>query len=251
MYRLYSIHRTSQVRVRPACLGAGVLSALLLFAISPALAVSSRTLITVTGEATSNFFGHAVSSAGDVNGDGYADVIVGAHYYEPGTGRGRAYLYYGGPGSDNVADLTMTGQAASDEFGYSVSSAGDMNGDGYADVIVGAIAAPGNNTGRAYVFYGGPAADNVADLTLSGAAVNNFFGNSVSSAGGSGFARVSVFDVAGRLVRTVANGQYPAGYQSAIWDGRDTRGRTVAAGLYFLRAESAREQRTLKIVTTR
>ncbi len=69
--------------------------------------------------------------------------------------------------------------------------------------------------------------------------------------GGPGFAQVSLFDVAGRLLRTIANGVYPAGYQSAVWDGLDNRGRMVATGLYFLRSESAGEDRTLKIVVAR
>ncbi|HYJ31847.1 MAG TPA: FlgD immunoglobulin-like domain containing protein [Candidatus Binatia bacterium] len=139
-----------------------------------------------TGEAASDFFGYSVSRAGDVNGDGYDDVIVGA--YSNGTGglfAGRAYVYYGGPGADAVADLTLTAAAAGDQFGQSVSGAGDVNGDGYADVIVGAPNndAGGANAGRAYVYYGGPSADAVADLTLTGAAASDFFGLSASGAG--------------------------------------------------------------------
>src|SRR5439155_1612578 len=161
-----------------------------------ALAISSRTLIAPTGAAAGDRFGSSVSSAGDVNGDGYADVIVGAPFNDAGgADAGRAYVYYGGPGADGVADLTLEGEgdvegggrgyvrdwaagvsagtvatlagaAASDTFGTSVSSAGDVNGDGYADVLV---AAPFNDTGgaeagRAYVYYGGPGADAVADL---------------------------------------------------------------------------------------
>src|SRR5439155_2323481 len=95
--------------------------------------------LSLTGAAAGDNFGVWVSSAGDVSGDGYADVIVGALRNEAGgTDAGRAYVYYGGPGADAVADLTLTGAAAGDLFGNSVSSAGDVNGDGSADVIVGA-----------------------------------------------------------------------------------------------------------------
>jgi hypothetical protein len=159
---------------------------------SPALAASIQTLIAPTGAAAGDVFGLSVSSAGDVNGDGYADVIVGAPGNDTaGTDAGRAYVFYGGPGADAAADLTLTGAGAGDVFGFSVSSAGDVNGDGYADVIVGALGSePGG--GRAYVYFGGPGADAVADLTLMGAAGSfDGFGWSVSSAGdvnGDGYA---------------------------------------------------------------
>jgi hypothetical protein len=153
---------------------------------------------TLTGATAGDFFGVSVSGAGDVNGDGYADVIVGAYANDTGGSQaGRAYVYYGGPGADAVADLTFTGAVADDNLGWSVSGAGDVNGDGYADVIVGAHLndAGGLNAGRAYLYYGGPGADAVADLTLTGAVAGDFFGWSVSGAGdtnGDGYADVIV-----------------------------------------------------------
>jgi len=134
--------------------------------------------------APGDFFGYSVASAGDVNGDGFADLIVGAYADDVGgTDAGRAYVYYGGPGADAVADLTLTGSATDHYFGISVSSAGDVNGDGYGDLIVGA-------PGRAYVYYGGPSPDAIADVVLTGAAPGDLFGWPVSSAGdvnGDGF----------------------------------------------------------------
>ena len=148
---------------------------LVLASVSPpeAHAISSRTLFTPTGAAAYDYFGYSVAGAGDVNGDGYGDVIVGAYHNDAGgTDAGRAYVHFGGPGADAVADLTLTGAAAYDQFGYSVAGAGDINGDGYDDVIVGALFNDGGaaNAGRAYVYYGGPGADATADLTLTGAA---------------------------------------------------------------------------------
>jgi hypothetical protein len=142
--------------------------------------------LTLTGAAAGDQLGISVSDAGDVNGDGHGDVIVGAYLNDAGgVSAGRAYVYHGGPGAGAVADLTLTGAAAGDFFGYSVSGAGDVNGDGYGDVIVGAYQnnAGGSTAGRAYVYYGGPGADAVADLTLTGAAALDQFGNSVSGAG--------------------------------------------------------------------
>jgi len=147
--------------------------------------------IILTGEASGNRFGISVASAGDVNGDGFSDVIVGAYLYDNNIGR--AYIFYGGSYMDNNADVTMTGTIGA-RFGYSVSTAGDVNGDGYSDVIVGAY---GFNTytGRVYVFYGGINMNNIADVIMSGGAINNLFGNSVSTAGdvnGDGYSDVIV-----------------------------------------------------------
>ncbi len=69
--------------------------------------------------------------------------------------------------------------------------------------------------------------------------------------GGSGPAEVSLYDVSGRLVRTVARGQYSAGYQSAIWDGQDGQGNKVASGTYFLRTNTAGDDRVIKLVVVR
>jgi hypothetical protein len=72
-------------------------------------------------------FGHAIASAGDVNGDGYADLIVRSEPY--------AYVYLGGPAGLVGTPATALGEG-NDDFGVAVSSIGDFNGDGYADVIV-------------------------------------------------------------------------------------------------------------------
>jgi hypothetical protein len=154
--------------------------------------------LTFTGAAAFDTFGGSVGAAGDVNGDGYADVIVGAQNNDSGgTDAGRAYVYYGGPEADAVADLVLTGAAGGDNFGRSVGTAGDVNGDGFADVIVGAYLSDAGrvDAGRAYVFYGGPGADPVADLVLTGGAPSDFFGYSVGTAGdvdGDGFADVII-----------------------------------------------------------
>ena len=148
--------------------------------------------IVLTGEAINNYFGFFVSKAGDVNGDGYSDVIAGAFGYNSSTGR--AYIFYGGVSMNNIADVTMTGAAANNNFGVSVSNAGDVNGDGYSDVIVGSDIYS-SSTGRAYIFFGGSVMNNTVDVTLTGVATFNYFGGSVSTAGdvnGDGFSDVIV-----------------------------------------------------------
>ncbi len=148
-------------------------------------AASSADVI-LTGEASSAF-GYSVSTAGDLNADGLADVIVGASAYS--SNAGRAYLFYGGSTLTSKgagsADFILTGEAGS-YFGCSVSAAGDVNGDSRADVIVGAYGYS-NNTGRAYVFYGGPTMASKgaasADVILTGEMISSSFGGSVAGAG--------------------------------------------------------------------
>ena len=137
-------------------------------------------LYTFTGEADNDVFGSSVSGGGDVNNDGYDDLIVGAHLNDAGgINAGRAYVYSGQTGG---LLYTFTGESVNDEFGYSVSGAGDVNSDGYADLIVGARYnnAGGDSAGRAYVYSG-----QTGNLlyTFTGEAAGNRFGISVSGAG--------------------------------------------------------------------
>jgi hypothetical protein len=132
-------HMTHPHRRLSAWIPAALLTLPIVTLATPAHAVSTRTLIAPLGAAADDQFGVSVSGAGDVNGDGYADVIVGAPgNAAAGSAAGGAYIFYGGPSAGAVAGLTLTGEAANDNFGFSVSGAGDVNGDGYADVIVGA-----------------------------------------------------------------------------------------------------------------
>ncbi len=115
--------------------------------------LSTQVAWTVTGQFNSSYFGAHVATAGDVNGDGYSDVIVGAH----GTSDGSAYVYNGGPsGLSSNAQWNWMSHEGRSSFGHSVSCAGDVNGDGYSDVVVGAhIYDSGEiNTGRALAFMG-------------------------------------------------------------------------------------------------
>ncbi len=132
-----------------------------------------------TGTDASGNFGSAVSGAGDVNNDGYSDLIVGA--YSAGVSlAGKAYVY---SGLDGTLLYTFNGAAAFDGLGYSVSGAGDINNDGFDDVIVGAPFHAewwGVDVGRAYVYSG---ATGGVLRTFTGQTEHDFFGDAVSGAG--------------------------------------------------------------------
>src|SRR5262249_27983333 len=95
----------------------------------------------VAGQSEAAYFGWSVASAGGVNGDGYADVIVGSIGCCSGifSDGGAALLYLGSAAGlqSTPAWLVKGGAGGFEEFGYSVAGAGDVNGDGYADVVIG------------------------------------------------------------------------------------------------------------------
>ncbi|MBS1519093.1 MAG: FG-GAP repeat protein [Bacteroidetes bacterium] len=136
--------------------------------------------VTLTGNLVNEYFGFDVNSTGDLNGDGFSDLIIGAYGYNSNTGR--AYIFYGGISMSTNPGLVLYGESPSSSFGYSVSSAGDINGDGFSDALIGALGSSGV-MGKAYVFYGGAVMNNAADVVMSGEVINTGFGNSVASAG--------------------------------------------------------------------
>ncbi len=173
----------------------------------------------ITGQSGNDQSGYSVGSAGDLNGDGLADLMVGAPYSDMGSSVdvGRSYVVYGKSTGTAVSlsdvakgsgGFVINGQGASDQSGWSVSSAGDVNGDGLLDLLVGAplsdLTATAKDGGRSYVLFGKTSmtAFNLADLTgasggfvINGQAASDNSGFSVSAAGdvnGDGLADILV-----------------------------------------------------------
>jgi hypothetical protein len=149
------------------------------------------------------YLGSSVALAGDVNGDGYSDVIVGVPGYDTLAGdEGVAYLYYGASTFDTTADWFAFGEQQDATFGTSVSGVGDVNGDGYGDFVIGEPAYDGSLTdeGRALLWYGsasGPALGTPgnADWTSTSGTASARYGTSVAPAGdvnGDGYSDVLV-----------------------------------------------------------
>ena len=161
-----------------------------------------------SGGFDSAMFGATVSEAGDVNGDGFADIIVGAHGWDNGLfDEGAAFVFLGSASgivgnNPSSANAVLLGDQGAAEFGWSVSGAGDVNGDGFDDVVVGAhfytSTLPGTSLGvrgAAYVFLGSAAGitgsgTTNAHASIFGPVIDSRLGHTVSSAGdvnGDGF----------------------------------------------------------------
>ncbi len=189
------------------------------------------------GVAVSDRSGKSVSNAGDVNGDGFDDLIVGADTADPnGKNSGSSYVVFGkASGFSATMDLSSLNGSngfrldgkAFDYLGVSVSTAGDVNGDGFDDLIVGAYGADpnGDKSGSSYVVFG-QAAGFTATMDLSslngsngfrldGETANDQSGFSVSNAGdvnGDGFDDLIV-----GALDADPNGNYNAGSSYVVF----------------------------------
>ena len=142
--------------------------------------------VTITGPSTAGNFGYTVSAGGDIDNDGYPDLLVGAPY--PTSSNGTVYVYWGSsgafPSSSSVS--TIAGPAVASKFGASVAGLGDINRDGYDDFAVGA---PGysSSRGRVQIYYGAASSVTVTNSSnvdsITGALSGDMLGASVAAAG--------------------------------------------------------------------
>src|SRR5687767_3088084 len=160
------------------------------------LALTPNRTLTSPSPNIEQFFGYDLDTAGDVNGDGYDDIIIGGTNYGVGApAQGAAWIWHGSPsGVSPNPQTTLVGRVQSGGFGYSVSHAGDVDADGYADVIIGAPSESGplSLCGAVSFYRGSPGGIlAVPDTTLYGWSAQARFGHAVSGLGditGDGYA---------------------------------------------------------------
>jgi hypothetical protein len=176
------------------------LALVILLAANPARAVPTRRVWRAVGNQARALFGREVSDAGDVNGDGFDDVVVSADSYHNGQeDEGKVFVFLGSPsGPDANPIWTAEGNQGGARFGLSVSGAGDVNGDGFDDLIVGTpdYHAGRPYEGRAFLYLGSPSGPSPTPTWVTeGHKAGAYYGESVSGAGdvnGDGFDDVIV-----------------------------------------------------------
>lgn len=148
---------------------------------------------TINGTKSGDSFGYHIAIDGDLNGDGYADLLAGAIYAKGDeTSSGVAYGCFGPLSGSSLAsdcDLVLKGASASDAFGFDVAYIGDENVDGEVDILIGAPGADGKvaAAGAAYLFDGpfsaGSLSASAANATLLGISASGSLGAAVDGAG--------------------------------------------------------------------
>lgn len=174
--------RSSMARIIRRAVFSAVLLAL---CAAPAAALEATLLFGRPSGGELGEFGYQVRGAGDLNGDGIGDFVVGAPYDDTiGLNAGRAFVWFGGDALSPDPDLILDDCTGSDYFGFAVAGIGDVDGDGIDDLAVGAPGARrAGAVGVVYLYRGGVTMDDVVDRELAGEVAGDRFGWSISAAG--------------------------------------------------------------------
>jgi hypothetical protein len=215
--------------------------------------------------------GKIANACGDINNDGWEDIAIGFTSFDFGSGK--VFVYFGGSDMDTIADISIE----YDEvflppwweypwhFGQSVGSAGDFNGDGVDDLIVGAntINQPDWNEGCIFILAGSDtlptAADDVADPSLPERYnileqnyPNPFNCETLIEYTLWGYAEreveIAVYNILGQRVALLRDCTESGGSHSVIWDGKDDLGNGVPSGIYFYVLKSGDQTQTRKML---
>ena len=196
--------------------------------------------------------GDLIKVGGDINGDGCGDFIIGELDYknELNVNVGKILGYYGGEDLDALSDFCLEGELEWGKSSSFLSIAGDLNGDGYDEVVVGAPGYPDtkNPLGRVYIysykyFVGVDNHQNIDHLKTYELFQNypNPFNPSTTISYDlpeQTEVSIKIFDITGRLVSELANSTQSAGHYSIVWNGTNSAGERVGSGMYVVRLSS-------------
>ncbi|MBN2356093.1 FG-GAP repeat protein [candidate division KSB1 bacterium] len=210
-----------------------------------------------TGWSQVGNFGDVLANAGDMNGDGYDDILIGAPYSFYSSGM--MFVYCGGPALDTFFDAAK-GQLVEGFFGCSLAGVGDVNGDGLSDIIVGASTYDWDYMFGYFVILLGdrripsdvlpeyefpeppppPPPPPPEAYALQQNYPNPFNGYTkiAYDLPEKAFVRINITDVLGRRVRTIVYGEQEPGTHVCGWDGRNQGGKEVTGGVYFYKMEA-------------
>jgi hypothetical protein len=199
----------------------------------------------IHGPIGSGEFGNEICNAGDMNGDGADDIVIAA--YATGQENGIIFVYTGGKAIDDQFDAAR-GQALDGNFGRSISSVGDINHDGYSDIIIGAPSQPwGWREGYFGIFLGDPriptniAIKNIdsipSNFVLYPAYPNPFNVETIFkfSLSHQALIEIAIYNILGKEVKSLLKTEYNSGKYKVPWDGKKQTGETVPNGIYFCR----------------
>ena len=194
------------------------------------------------------YFGSSVAAGFDWDGDGLADLVVGAPYAgTETTEEGRVYLFAGGPAPPSAPLDSLIGPVSSAHLGISAADAGDVQHDGRNAMIIGGY--NGGDTGRALLYAAAPRGTAAPPPVMRDVArllspVPNPFNPRVEltlELPCRGWWTVEIFDQRGRRIGCLHDGTLDEGSHHWRWSGRDDGGRELPSGVYFVRARSADE----------
>jgi hypothetical protein len=206
--------------------------------------------------------GGRTSYGGDVNGDGFDDVLISS---TPSFGIRDVYVYLGGNFPDGLPDAFAT-EFESNGYGEEIAGAGDVNRDGVDDIIVGAQNwFFGRNQGKAYLYSGsrdivgiktednGQGGSIPRAFHLSQNFPNPFNPSTtieyeIPDGSNSIPVALSIYDIRGRLIRTLVREETSPGQYQVHWDGRDDRAQAVSSGVYLYRLGAGERVESRKMI---
>lgn len=209
------------------------------------------------GKASGEGFGISVGSVGDINGDGYDDVGVGAYSGRLNMGAGKVYLFFGGMEMDSIPDEILTSSQKFDWFGWSFTGCGDVDGDGCDEIAVGALRGGPHRSGRVYIYRGDLSSQNETVKASEFSLLQNFpnpFKRRTEITFGvpkTEWVSLKVYNTTGQLVANLINGSRTPGIYRITWNGRDSNRKPLPPGTYVCRLEVGRMIKSKKIVLLR